>query len=194
MSKLPFKERAKQQREQEILRQARRLIIEKGYANLNMDELAEAVGISKPTLYNHFASKDDLVVGAIMLDMEDAEAMLAAPYEGTPLQRITDVLAQMMRSRHEMGSMMGGQSGPEIMVIMHSNETLIAQRQRVHDHLAALVEAAKEQGQIVQEVDTEIIVRSMIAVRWLVKSADEDTLEQMIEQVIYLFKYGVTPR
>ncbi len=193
MSKLPFKERAKQQREQEILHQARRLIIEKGYANLNMDELAEAVGISKPTLYNHFSSKEDLVVGAIKLDMEDAEALLAAPYDGYPLDRITEVLVQMMRSRHEMGSMLGGQSGPEIVVIMHSNDELIAQRQRVHNRLADLVEAAKAQGQIVSHIDTQIIVRSMISVRWLVKSVDEDTLEKVIDQVIYLFKHGITP-
>ena len=59
MTKLSYKERSRLRREQDILRTAARMIRDNGYANLNMDDLADEVGISKPTLYQHFKGKDD---------------------------------------------------------------------------------------------------------------------------------------
>ena len=56
------KEREFQAREGLILTQARRLLIEKGFQAWNMDQLAESVEYSKGTLYQHFTSKEDLVL------------------------------------------------------------------------------------------------------------------------------------
>ena len=53
MKKHSYKEIERQRREEDILHVAERLLLERGYGNLNMDELADAVGISKPTLYQH---------------------------------------------------------------------------------------------------------------------------------------------
>jgi AcrR family transcriptional regulator len=40
---------------------AQRLFRERGYAAVGMRELAEAVGIRAPSLYNHYKSKDDIL-------------------------------------------------------------------------------------------------------------------------------------
>ncbi len=55
------KEREFQQREIEFLDLSRRMIAEGGLAHFNMDRLAEATEYSKGTVYQHFASKEDLV-------------------------------------------------------------------------------------------------------------------------------------
>src|SRR5581483_8243141 len=62
---LSLKERQRQEREQLILRAARELLMERGYHDMSIDEIAERVGISKGTVYLHFASKEDLVLALL---------------------------------------------------------------------------------------------------------------------------------
>lgn len=45
---------------EEIINVALKLASEKGLANVSMGMIAESVGIKKPSLYNHFASKEKL--------------------------------------------------------------------------------------------------------------------------------------
>ncbi|MDA3809825.1 MAG: TetR/AcrR family transcriptional regulator [Spirochaetaceae bacterium] len=53
-----------------ILESASTLFINKGYKNLTMDEIADYVGLSKKTLYNHFPGKFELMKEAIELKLE----------------------------------------------------------------------------------------------------------------------------
>src|SRR5580704_18310829 len=39
---------------------AGRLFLERGFASVSMDELAEAAGVARRTLYNQFTSKEDI--------------------------------------------------------------------------------------------------------------------------------------
>ena len=54
-----------------ILVAAIALFAERGYENLNMRTLAGWVGLKAPTLYNYYASKEQLLVEAIELGMTD---------------------------------------------------------------------------------------------------------------------------
>ncbi len=56
------KQRERLQRESLIMQEADLLLQQHGYLGLNLDELAERVEYSKATLYNHFASKEDLIL------------------------------------------------------------------------------------------------------------------------------------
>lgn len=56
------KQRAWSERETLILTHADRLLAAHGYLGLNLDHLAEEIEYSKATIYNHFQSKEDLVV------------------------------------------------------------------------------------------------------------------------------------
>ncbi len=63
-----------------ILRQARADFFAHGYSRFTMDGLAEELGMSKKTLYVHFAGKDE-IVGAVIDDLAaeiraDADALL----------------------------------------------------------------------------------------------------------------------
>lgn len=61
-----WRERQRLARERLILDEAEQLLNEEGYEGLVMDRLAERVGVSKGTLYQHFPKKEDLF-GAILL-------------------------------------------------------------------------------------------------------------------------------
>lgn len=51
------------QRQLRIQEAACRLVIERGYDGFTMDNLAEEVGVSRRTLFNHVSSKEDAVLG-----------------------------------------------------------------------------------------------------------------------------------
>lgn len=68
--KLSFKDQAFKLRENAILDAATTVLGSKGYDLMTMDDVAGAVGISKPSLYKHFKSKEELV-GETMLRLID---------------------------------------------------------------------------------------------------------------------------
>lgn len=48
-------------RHREVLREAMRLVAERGYQGASLRELARRVGMAQPSLYHYFRSKDELV-------------------------------------------------------------------------------------------------------------------------------------
>src|SRR3954469_25787231 len=48
-------------RRQELARQAARLFAEQGFHGTSMEDVAEAMGIQKPSLYEYVSSKQDLL-------------------------------------------------------------------------------------------------------------------------------------
>jgi AcrR family transcriptional regulator len=81
---------------QRILTVARDLFYERGVRGVGVDEIAEAAGTNKMTLYRHFASKDLLVAECLRQFAEQAETewdRLAAAHAGNPRGELTAWLA-----------------------------------------------------------------------------------------------------
>jgi AcrR family transcriptional regulator len=72
-----MKERVKALREEAILDAARDLVETKGYAAMTLDDVTEHVGISKPTLYLHFKSKEDIVRHVALRCLDESREFLA---------------------------------------------------------------------------------------------------------------------
>lgn len=49
-----------EEKRQQIIHAASHLFTEQGYLSTSMDQVAEAAGVSKQTVYSHFGTKDDL--------------------------------------------------------------------------------------------------------------------------------------
>ncbi|GAB2639896.1 TetR/AcrR family transcriptional regulator [Prescottella soli] len=54
--------RAKADRRRELLRAAARLVAERGFSGVRLEDLGAAVGISGPAVYRHFPNKDALLI------------------------------------------------------------------------------------------------------------------------------------
>lgn len=54
-----------------ILMQARRLFLQRGFADVSVGEVAAAVGVTKPTLYYHFGDKEGLYAAVLCDLMEE---------------------------------------------------------------------------------------------------------------------------
>jgi AcrR family transcriptional regulator len=81
-----------------ILGVARDLFYERGVRAVGVDEIAEAAGTNKMTLYRHFASKDLLVAECLRQFAQQADAewdRLAVAHAGNPRGELTAWLAAM---------------------------------------------------------------------------------------------------
>lgn len=193
MRALSYKEREWQRREQEILATAEQLLIERGYAALTMDDLADAVGISKPTLYQHFKSKEDLAARVIVNAMQMLEAYLQEPHGGDPLAHIVKAFRQLLEHRHASGGVLAS-LGPELVVqTIRTNPLLAEHKARIMKLLGELVDEAKARGEIVSSIPTSVIVRSMFCLQSALTDSEPD-LERSLIGVIHLFLYGIAPR
>ncbi|GAB3967203.1 TetR/AcrR family transcriptional regulator [Spirosoma terrae] len=56
---------AKEKMRERIVEAARRLFLENGYNNVLVDDIVRDLGISKKTIYNHFAGKSDMLKACI---------------------------------------------------------------------------------------------------------------------------------
>ena len=64
-------------REEAIVQTVNRLLAEKGFDAMTVDEVAASVGIAKASLYKHFPSKEDLAAAAMVRVMRSAREFLA---------------------------------------------------------------------------------------------------------------------
>ncbi len=83
------KEREWASREHLILEHADDLMRQHGYLGLNLDHLAERIEYSKATIYNHFSTKEDLLLGVTNLHLRTREELFsrALTYEGLSRER-----------------------------------------------------------------------------------------------------------
>lgn len=80
----------------EIVRAARALFLEHGVAAVSMDGIAQAAGVSKKTIYSHFANKEELLIEVIFT--EAAQFQIPDP----DLQSVGD-FHQLRRQLIELG-------------------------------------------------------------------------------------------
>lgn len=65
-------------RRQTIIAAAQRLAVDCGYSGFTFDDLAEAVGVSRRTLFNHVSSKEEAVLGMLPRLTDEQIATLRA--------------------------------------------------------------------------------------------------------------------
>lgn len=86
-------------RRREVLDIAARLFHERGYQGTSMDEIADAVGLTKGSLYHHFDSKTEILTAIY----EEAADMVVAQTEGHSDEEPADaVFRTLIRSILEM--------------------------------------------------------------------------------------------
>ncbi len=158
MNRPTWQERQRQLREDAILDAAYDLMLEQSYTDMSMDELAARVGISKATLYQHFASKDDLAVNVIVRSMQRSEEDL---HSIDPSLRAIDQLAQALQRGIERKA----NTWATRLMVMPANVIQHPRYQAHYQHMMAeiakMVDAAKAEGDVVAEIPTPVIVKAL---------------------------------
>jgi AcrR family transcriptional regulator len=88
----------RQQKLDAVRKTAARAFNKKGFSNTTMDDVAAMLNVSKPTLYQFFKSKQELLFSCHMMSMDNGESglALAAAHKGTGLERLVIYLKRYM--------------------------------------------------------------------------------------------------
>jgi AcrR family transcriptional regulator len=136
-------------RELAILETAERLLEDRPLAEISVDDLAKGAGISRPTFYFYFSSKDAVLLTLLERVIGQADADLAALQANPPKERIAfwragiSVFYSTFRAHRVM-------VGPAT-VARYTNpavrELWSAFMQRSIDHTTGVIEAVRARGE-----------------------------------------------
>jgi|GEM_PF-1955064 AcrR family transcriptional regulator len=154
-----LRERQRMLVREEILQTAHTLLGQKGFA-VSMDELASCVGVSKPTLYSYFPTKEDLLVEAILHELRPLlhlfEAELAA--EQSALASLVLLLQTVISFKSDTQTVLLRSPNPELTRLVKNNQQIIESFQRMHQIVQELVQRAIDQAEIDPSLDLQAIV------------------------------------
>lgn len=164
LPRLSFKNQAFKLRENAILDAATAVLSQKGYDLMTMDDVAGAVGISKPSLYKHFKSKEELVGEALIRLLDGALEYVAALDPAlNPLQKLSALLEWALRVRLDGGLPFLPSTSPQVRDMLTRNVKYMLRVMKLNRQLEALVKLAQQQGQLSGELPTDVILFSYYA-------------------------------
>lgn len=82
-----------------ILQEAVKLFYERGFTGTTLDDIAAALGVTKPFIYTHFKSKVELLAALCLptIEMSMEAAAEAANAPGTPTERLRRLVGDFTR-------------------------------------------------------------------------------------------------
>ena len=146
IAKPSFKQQMLKAREAAIVQTVNRLLAEKGFDAMTVDEVAAQVGIAKASLYKHFSSKEELAAAAMVSVMHRAQAFIAELPEAPPLQQLRAVVRWILEVKlaGDMPSLPSQNSS--LRATLMANTDYMDGLMDVSDRLGAWIEAAQAQG------------------------------------------------
>ncbi|MCW5651228.1 MAG: TetR/AcrR family transcriptional regulator [Ramlibacter sp.] len=189
-----------QAREDAIVQTVNRLLAEKGFDAMTVDEVAASVGIAKASLYKHFPSKEDLAAAAMVRVMRRAQDFLAGvSLELSPLERLREVARWTMEVQlaGEMPSLPSQNSSLRA-ALMASKDYLDGLMQ-VSDTLGGWIEAAQKEGALNPALPPIAVLYTLYAracdpVLEFLKSSGQHTDAQIVELVMSTCFEGLNAR
>jgi AcrR family transcriptional regulator len=172
--------------EERIVSAALRLIGRRGVKRLGMQEISEAAGVSRGTLYRYFPSKDHVLVAAANYDEQRFARGLADTLESVPdpADRIRAFVAFSFDYIRTHPARALFETEPEF-VLVYLLDHLPKLHGAVLEQLGSALDAvpAVASGHLSRVQLTDVIVR-LFASSWLIAESDEQTLVQSINQIL----------
>ena len=198
--KVSFKEQMLQARENAIVTTVNRLLAEKGFDAMTVDEVAASVGIAKASLYKHFPSKEDLAAAAMVRVMRRAQALLASlPAGDAPLDKLKAVVrwAMEVQLAGEMPSLPSQNSS--LRAALMGNRDYMDGLMEVSDRLGEWIEAAQKDGTLNPKLPAIAVLYTLYAracdpVLEFLKAGGLYTPEQIVEMVLVTCFDGLNAR
>jgi TetR/AcrR family transcriptional regulator, fatty acid metabolism regulator protein len=197
----PLKERQREEREQLILDAAAALLVEKGYHEMSMDEIAARVGIAKGTVYLHFPSKEELLFALTKRDMgnfiETIDQHLAQA--STPAAKLTALVSYLLRAVFgaRFQALIAISQNPELRTrFIDQKSQFASQRHQLEERLTRIFDEGKASGDFVADIPTPVLVNlfeTMLAAHRYQQLIIEHhlTVDDLVAQVTRFFFKGV---
>jgi AcrR family transcriptional regulator len=198
--KLTFKQRMLVAREEAIVHAVNRLLAEKGFEAMTVDEVAAQVGIAKASLYKHFPSKEHLAAAAMARVMRRAQDFIGElPADVTPLENLRSVVRWVLQVKlaGDMPTLPSQNSSLRTALI--DNQDYMDGLMEVSDRLGTWIEAAQASGQLNAKLPAIAILytffaRACDAVVEFLKMGGLFSDEQIIDMVLTTCFEGINAR
>ncbi|MGE0329244.1 MAG: TetR/AcrR family transcriptional regulator [Ramlibacter sp.] len=187
-------------REDAIVHTVNRLLAEKGFDAMTVDEVAAAVGIAKASLYKHFPSKEDLAAAAMVRVMRRAQEYLAnVPATLSPLDKLRTVARWTMEVQlaGEMPSLPSQNS--TLRATLMANRDYLDGLMTISDQLGGWIEAAQKEGTLNPNLPAIAVLYTLYAracdpVLEFLKAGGLHTDAQIVEMVLSTCFDGLNAR
>jgi AcrR family transcriptional regulator len=189
-AKISFKAQMLLAREDAIVVAVNRLLAEKGFDLMTVDEVALEVGIAKASLYKHFSSKEDLAAAAMVRVIGLALAFMASlPPEAKPLDQLKAIARWMLQEqlKGEMPSLPSQNS--TLRANLMANKAYLDGLMTISDQIGGWIEAAQADGSLSAEVPPLVILYTLYSracdpVPGFLKAGGQHTDEEIIDIVL----------
>jgi AcrR family transcriptional regulator len=166
MTRPSFREQVLRVREDAIVSSVNRLLAEKGFDQMTVDEVAADVGIAKASLYKHFASKEELAGAAMVRVLDRALAQverLAADPGLRPLERLQALTrwAMLQQLAGEMPSLPSQNS--TLRSALMANKAYVDRVMDLSERLGAWITNAQAEGAIDAGMPPELVLYTLYA-------------------------------
>jgi TetR/AcrR family transcriptional regulator, regulator of autoinduction and epiphytic fitness len=191
MARLSFREQVLRVREDAIVSAVNRLLADKGFDLMTVDEVAADVGIAKASLYKHFASKEALAAAAMVRLLERTLAFVdqqAARTDTTAGGRIEAMIrwALELQLAGEMPTVPSQNSSLRAELI--ANKTYLELLLQVSERLGGWIQQAQADAEIDPTLPPEVVLYTVYAracdpVPAFLKAGGNFSDEQIVEWV-----------
>ena len=188
--KKSFKVQMLAAREAAIIQSVNRLLAEKGFDAMTVDEVAAEVGIAKASLYKHFTSKEELACAAMVTAMRKAQDFIqnmdaALP----PLEKLKAVTRWTMtlKLQGQMPSLPSQNS--TLRATLMASKDYMDGLMEVSDALGGWIEEAQAKGQINKSLPAVAVLYTLFAracdpVLEFLKMGEQHTEDQILDMVM----------
>jgi TetR/AcrR family transcriptional regulator, regulator of autoinduction and epiphytic fitness len=187
-------------RETAIIQSVNRLLAEKGFDAMTVDEVAAEVGIAKASLYKHFTSKEELACAAMVTAMRKAQDFIQSlPAEQAAMDKLKAVTRWTMDLKLQgLMPSLPSQNSSLRATLMASREYMDGLMD-VSDALGGWIEAAQAQGQINPALPAVAVLYTLFAracdpVLEFLKMGEQHTEEQILDLVMSTCFDGLSAR
>ncbi|HOY35435.1 MAG TPA: TetR/AcrR family transcriptional regulator [Piscinibacter sp.] len=202
MAKVSFREQVLRAREDAIVSSVNRLLAEKGFDLMTVDEVAADVGIAKASLYKHFTSKEELAAAAMIRVLDRAMAFidsLASQEPARAIEQLKSVARWTMQVQlaGEMPSLPAQNSS--LRAALTTNKVYLDRLMEVSDRLGAWIGSAQADRDLNPALPPEVILYTLFAracdpVLGLLKLTGQYSDEQIIELLVSTCFDGLSRR
>ena len=162
--KLSFKQRQLQFREKAILDVVNRLLAQKGFDLMTMDEVAAEVGIAKASLYKHFGSKEELAAASMTRLIEQTiEVATSLPGSLCALDKLKSIVRWAIQT-HLGGTMpLLPSTRSTIQHALLAYPPYMDKLSLLTEHLGSWIGEAQDLGQLSRTLPGEVILYTIFA-------------------------------
>jgi TetR/AcrR family transcriptional regulator of autoinduction and epiphytic fitness len=158
-----FRETQFEMREEAILDATNRLLGDKGYEAMSMDDIAAEVGIAKGSLYKHFESKEALAAAVMTRLLRQTQDALAALADGPPIARLEGLLRWTLTQRIGGGVPHLPSTSPSLQHSLLANRDYMDSLMTLSERIGELIVAARADGSLRSTLRDEFILYTLYA-------------------------------